>query len=89
MDKRVNYIFLLLGLFSVTLAIFDFTFESDFYGGLLAVAWGLLFIFLSVKNLIASQKIKISISSLQIIFILFVVLSGLLKLGFKLKLINY
>ncbi len=88
MEKKVNYIYLLLGLFSLILAIFDFSLEYDFYGGLLAIAWGLLFIFLSFKKVIEIQASQKTVSVLQAIFIIFIIFSGILKLLFKLKIIN-
>lgn len=87
MEKKVNYIYLSLGLFSLILSIFDFSLEYDFYGGLLAVAWGLLFIFLSYKKVFEIQVSQKTISVLHAIFIIFVIFSGLLKLLFKLKII--
>ena len=83
METKINLIFLFLGFFSIILAFFDFILESDLYGGLLAVAWGLLFIFFSVKNHIEAKIDKNTILALQTILILFLIVSGLLKFLFK------
>ena len=88
MTKKVNYIFLSLGLFSLLLSVFDFSLEHDFFGGLLAVAWGLLFIFLSSKTVFEPKVSPKTISILHAIFVIFVIISGVLKLLFKLKVID-
>lgn len=59
MENKTNLIFLFLGIFSLILALFDFILESDLYGGLLAIAWELLFIFFFAKKYIETQLGKI------------------------------
>ena len=83
MKENTNYLFLLLGLFSIILSIFDFLIETDLYGGLLAIAWGLLFIFLSFRK-VTSMK---NYSALLGVIIIFVLVSVLLKLLDKLDVI--
>lgn len=80
MGKKVNYIFLFLGIFSLFLSAFDFHLELDIYGALLAVAWGLFFIFLAYKDILATAINQSIIKTLQAVLIIFILLSGILKL---------
>ena len=86
--KKANYIFLFLGLLSLALSFFDFYLEYDFYGGLLAVAWGLLFLYLAFKKDLEIRLSQKTVTFFQAILIIFVIISGLLKILFKLKAFN-
>ena len=83
MKEKLNYLFLFLGLFSIILALLDFLIETDIYGGLLAIAWGLLFILLFFKKIISIQTYNVFL----VLVVIFFVASGLFKLMDKLDLI--
>ena len=83
MQEKSNYIFLFLGLFSIILALLDFLIEADVHGGILAVAWGLLFIILFFKKEMSIRAYNFLLG----IVIAFIVVSGILKLLYKLDLI--
>lgn len=83
MKEKLNYLFLFLGLFSIILSLLDFLIETDIYGGLLAIAWGLLFILLFFKRIISIQTYNVFL----VLVVIFLVASGLFKLMDKLDLI--
>lgn len=83
MKEKLNFIFLFLGLFSIILAFLDFLIETDIYGGLLAIAWGLLFIILFFKTVLSGRAFNFYLG----IVIAFIVISGILKLLNKLDVI--
>lgn len=83
MKEKLNNLFLFLGLFSIILALLDFLIETDIYGGLLAIAWGLLFIIFYFKRAISKRTYNVLLG----IIIILLVASGLLKLLDKLAVI--
>jgi amino acid transporter len=85
MEHKVRYVFLFLGVLSLVLSVFDFALEHDYFGGLLAVAWGFLFIFLAFKRLLEVRYTQEAARIVQVILILFVIIAGLSKTLFKLR----
>ena len=83
MEQKPSYIFIILGLFSILLALLDFLIEGDIWGGFLALAWGFLFLFFSQKNYLLKVYGNKITKLLQTIVIIFVVVTGLLKFFIK------
>ncbi len=76
---RLNSIFLFLGLFSLLLTPFDWILEQDYYGGVLDIAWGCFFVFLSRMEQLMSKLNPGSVKIMQYVLVAFVVISGSLK----------
>ena len=82
---NINRIFLSLGVFSLLLSCFDLFYEHDLPGGILAIAWGLLMLFLACKRRLAAQTSGKSADIWQFVFIAIVIAAGFLKLLLQLQ----
>ncbi len=88
MNKVLRTVFIGLGFLSIIFAVFDFFMEQNIFDGLLSMAWGLLFLFFAVKQNLASQLSARSIKILQFASIIFVFITGILKLMYRLNLFD-
>ena len=86
MLRQSNTLLLNLGIFSLFLSLFDFFLQDDLYGGMLAVAWGLLFIFLGVKEKILAAGAVSRAGIIQESLIVLVKSAGLIKIINKITL---
>ncbi len=83
--KKVNRLFLFLGILSLLFTPFDIALERDYFGSFLNIAWGGLFIFLSFRERLKSKLSPNSMHVIQFILVAFIVIAGLSKLRYKLK----
>ena len=78
--ETTNTLLLYLGIFSLFLTLFDFFLEGDLYGGMLAVAWGLLFIFPGIKDKVVAAGDVSRTGIIQGLLIVLVIAGGLIKI---------
>jgi len=83
--KKVNRLFLFLGILSLLFTPFDIAIESDYFGSFLNIAWGGFFIFLSFRERLKSKLSPNSMQVIQFILVAFIVIAGLSKFLYKLK----
>lgn len=82
---NINRVFLFLGVFSLFLSCFDLFYEHDIPGGILAIAWGLLILFMAFKRRLVAQTSPKSADIWQFVFIALVIVAGFLKLLLQLR----
>ena len=81
---RFQGLFLFLGILSLVLSGFDYGF-GEYFDVPLAVAWGLLFLFLSFKKHLRARLRPRTVQTFQVVLILGVVVGGVVKLLHRLN----
>ena len=86
MSKKINILFLILGIFSMILSFFDIILEDDYFGATLAASWGLLFMYFAIKDILLQRFGSATCNVIKYVLVILVILSGILKMVHKLQL---
>jgi len=86
--KKLNVIYLILGIFGLVIAIFD-SVVKNYFDAVISTGWGALIIFIGLKTWLESKLSSKSVKIIHYILLVIVIIASIAKLIYRLNTLDF